>query len=96
MAAVLDNNTKASVHYAAEDVELSDGAASGSDVVDASVPSKYRGTEEDQMQMKIMGRTQETRRMFTAVTMLGFGSTMMTTWVCDSTYDCMACPGDTG
>ena len=85
MAAVFDNTTKTSVHYAAKDVELSDAAVSSDDVVDASVPSKYRGTEEDRLQMKIMGRTQETRRMFTAVTMLGFGSTMMTTWVRDFT-----------
>jgi amino acid transporter len=30
--------------------------------------------------MKVLGRTQETRRMFNAISMLGFGSTLMVTW----------------
>jgi len=30
--------------------------------------------------MKVLGRVQETRRMFTFVSMLGFGSTLMVTW----------------
>lgn len=30
--------------------------------------------------MKMLGRTQETRRVFTFVTILGFGSTLIVTW----------------
>lgn len=30
--------------------------------------------------MKVLGRVQETRRMFTFISMLGFGSTLMVTW----------------
>ena len=46
----------------------------------AHVPERWQGTEEDKHQMKVLGRTQETRRMFTFVSMLGFGSTLMVTW----------------
>lgn len=44
------------------------------------VSPKYQGTEADQAQMRTMGRLQETRRNFTFVTMLGFGSTLICTW----------------
>ncbi|KAK5109723.1 hypothetical protein LTR62_006563 [Meristemomyces frigidus] len=44
------------------------------------VPDRWRGTDEDRLQMKVLGRVQETRRMFTFVSMLGFGSTLMVTW----------------
>lgn len=50
------------------------------DLNKSHVPSKYRGTEADQAQMRTMGRLQETRRNFTFVTMLGFGSTLICTW----------------
>lgn len=44
------------------------------------VAAKYLGTEGDKVQMKMLGRTQETRRVFTFVTILGFGSTLIVTW----------------
>lgn len=44
------------------------------------ITAKYLGTEGDRLQMKILGRTQETRRVFTFVTILGFGSTLIVTW----------------
>ncbi|KAK4966430.1 hypothetical protein LTR42_011593 [Elasticomyces elasticus] len=53
------------------DRELQDGT---------KVKEKYQGTEGDKMQMKVLGRTQETRRIFTFISMLGFGSTLMVTW----------------
>ncbi|TKA63262.1 hypothetical protein B0A55_09621 [Friedmanniomyces simplex] len=56
-----------------EDHELQDGAKS-------HVEAKYMGTDGDKMQMKVLGRVQETRRIFTFVSMLGFGSTLMVTW----------------
>jgi len=43
------------------------------------VPSKYQGTVADQAHMRTMGRLQESRRNFTFVTMLGFGSTLICT-----------------
>ena len=39
--------------------------------------ARYVGTEADIADMKVLGWTQETRRIFTFVTMLGFGSTLM-------------------
>ena len=44
------------------------------------VPAKYHGTEGDRLQMKVLGRTQETKRVFTFLSILGFGSTLMVTW----------------
>lgn len=41
------------------------------DVIKDHVEVKYRGTEQDKLDMKVLGRTQETRRMFTAISMLG-------------------------
>lgn len=32
---------------------------------------RYRGTEADKLDMRVLGRTQETRRIFTAISMLG-------------------------
>lgn len=44
------------------------------------VSAKYLGTEGDKAHMRILGRTQETRRVFTFITILGFGSTLIVTW----------------
>jgi hypothetical protein len=44
------------------------------------VSAKYLGTEGDKAQMRRLGRTQETRRVFTFITILGFGSTLICTW----------------
>ena len=74
--AALNKEPKALADFAAHDVELQD-------VEQSHVPPKYRGTEEDRLQMKVLGRVQETRRMFNFITMLGFGSTLMVTWVRD-------------
>ncbi len=59
--------------FVTEDHELQDGPKS-------HVEEKYMGTDGDKLQMKVLGRTQETRRIFTFVSMLGFGSTLMVTW----------------
>jgi hypothetical protein len=53
--------------------DFQDGATS-------RVLAKYLGTEGDKAQMRMLGRTQETRRVFTFITILGFGSTMIVTW----------------
>jgi len=69
-----DQDVKSPAKSAATDeFEVQDG-------VQAHVPAKWRGTEEDRLQMKVMGRLQETRRNFTFISMLGFGSTLMVTW----------------
>jgi len=65
---------KPSASHTAKAIELPDGEH-------APVAVKYRGTEADVLQMKVLGRTQEVRRIFTFVSMLGFGSTLMVTWV---------------
>jgi hypothetical protein len=44
------------------------------------VSAKYLGTEGDKAQMRRLGRIQETRRVFTFITILGFGSTLICTW----------------
>ncbi|KAI7345199.1 amino acid transporter-like protein [Hortaea werneckii] len=44
------------------------------------VEAKYRGTAADQRDMKALGKTQELRRNFKFVTMLGFASTVMASW----------------
>lgn len=41
------------------------------DVMKDHVEHKYRGTEQDRLDMKVLGRAQETRRLFTAISMLG-------------------------
>lgn len=40
-------------------------------VVMDHVSPEYQGTNDDKLDMKVLGRAQETRRMFTAITMLG-------------------------
>ncbi|KAK3723780.1 hypothetical protein LTR37_001661 [Vermiconidia calcicola] len=49
-------------------------------VLEYHVEGKYEGTDQDKLDMKVLGRSQETRRMFTWITMLGFGSTLIVTW----------------
>jgi hypothetical protein len=46
------------------------------DVVKDHIEVKYQGTDEDKLDMKVLGRSQETRRMFSTISMLGFGSTL--------------------
>ena len=69
----LHNRSKDPSVAMAEDYQLQDSASS-------NVPEKYRGTAEDDFQMKVMGRVQELRRNLTFITMLGFGSTLICTW----------------
>ena len=47
------------------------GDDSSDDVIMEHIEPKYRGNESDKLDMKVLGRTQETRRMFTAISMLG-------------------------
>jgi hypothetical protein len=72
MAAV---NADAKGHTTVEEqgYDFQDGAKS-------RVSAKYLGTEGDKAQMRMLGRTQETRRVFTFITILGFGSTLIVTW----------------
>jgi hypothetical protein len=72
MAAV---NADAKGHTTVEEqgYDFQDGAKS-------CVSAKYLGTEGDKAQMRMLGRTQETRRIFTFITILGFGSTLIVTW----------------
>ncbi|KAK5725060.1 hypothetical protein LTR17_013259 [Elasticomyces elasticus] len=73
MAKAFDQDVKLSDTAVAEDVELRN--------VDTShIAPKYQGTEGDKVHMKTLGRDQETRRMFTFISMLGFGSTLIVTW----------------
>ncbi|KAK0770381.1 hypothetical protein LTR75_017497 [Friedmanniomyces endolithicus] len=48
--------------------------------VDATIPSKYRGTAADQRDMVVLGKKQVLRRNFKFGTMLGFASTVMASW----------------
>lgn len=73
MVGSMDKGTHVTAAYTGEDVELQDGART-------YVSPKYRGNDEDKLQMKVLGRVQETRRNFTFISMLGFGSTLMVTW----------------
>ncbi|KAK6436559.1 hypothetical protein LTR95_007251 [Oleoguttula sp. CCFEE 5521] len=45
---------------------------------DTHIAPKYQGTEADKHHMGVLGRIQETRRMFTFISMLGFGVTWET------------------
>ena len=67
-------NGKVSKHEAVVTAEDLDG------VVEYHVEKKFEGTDSDKLDMKILGRTQETRRIFSWITMLGFGSTLIVTW----------------
>ncbi len=61
-------------------VSMADEDSDSQDNASPDVPKKYRGTEADDFQMKVMGRVQELRRNFTFITILGFGSTLICTW----------------
>ena len=71
--ATIDADTKGPAIAEDQSYEAQDGAKS-------RVSAKYLGTEGDKAQMRILGRTQETRRVFTFITILGFGSTLIVTW----------------
>ncbi|KAK4890579.1 hypothetical protein LTR27_010741 [Elasticomyces elasticus] len=73
MAKAFDQDVKPSDTAVAEDVEPRDAETS-------HIAPKYRGTEGDKIHMRTLGRDQETRRMFTFISMLGFGSTLIVTW----------------
>jgi len=74
MAHLRGNESKAvSLVTTQNDVELQD-------MLESHVQHKYQGTEADKAQMRVMGRLQETRRNFTFITTLGFGSTLICTW----------------
>nr|OQO26121.1 hypothetical protein B0A51_04515 [Rachicladosporium sp. CCFEE 5018] len=47
---------------------------------DLHIAQEYQGTDADKRHMNILGRSQETRRMFTIISMPGFGSTLIVTW----------------
>lgn len=69
----MEHDGKTPANFNIEPLEMQD--------VDGPVPARWRGTEEDKLQMKVLGRTQETRRIFNFISMLGFNSTLMVTWV---------------
>ncbi|KAK6437800.1 hypothetical protein LTR95_006002 [Oleoguttula sp. CCFEE 5521] len=61
-------------------------------VDDSHIAPKYQGTEADKRHMNVLGRYQETRRMFTFISMLGFGSTLMLLHRADNITGCVAKP----
>ncbi|KAK0925344.1 hypothetical protein LTR57_004995 [Friedmanniomyces endolithicus] len=69
----IDRDGKSYGTTTAKDLELDD-------VNTSRIAPKYQGTEEDKVHMKTLGRKQETQRVFTFVTMIGFGSTLIVTW----------------
>ena len=71
--AAIDADTKGPTFAEEQGYDAQDGAKS-------RVSAKYLGTEGDKAQMRMLGRTQETRRVFTFITILGFGSTLIVTW----------------
>ena len=71
--AAMNADTKGPAIAEEQGYDAQDGAKS-------RVSAKYLGTEGDKAQMRILGRTQETRRVFTFITILGFGSTLIVTW----------------
>jgi hypothetical protein len=71
--AAIDADTKGPTFADEQGYDAQDGAKS-------RVSAKYLGTEGDKAQMRMLGRTQETRRVFTFITILGFGSTLIVTW----------------
>lgn len=71
MAMAYTQDVKPSAVVTAEDLDAN---------VEKHVEIQFRGTDEDKLDMKVLGRTQETRRIFNWITMLGFGSTLMVTW----------------
>jgi hypothetical protein len=73
MMAAIHANTKGPAIAEEQGYDAQDGAKS-------RVAAKYLGTEGDKAQMRMLGRTQETRRVFTFITILGFGSTLIVTW----------------
>lgn len=68
------------------DVNYKTRAASGEqayhtqDGAKSHVSARYLRTKGDKAQMRRLGRTQETRRVFTFITILGFDSTLIVTW----------------
>jgi len=73
MMAAIHADTKGPAIAEEQNYDVQDGAKS-------RVAAKYLGTEGDKAQMRMLGRTQETRRVFTFITILGFGSTLIVTW----------------
>lgn len=63
MAAIYEPDTKVNSAVEARDLSFHD-------VSGEHVEPKFRGTEEDRLDMKVLGRTQETRRIFTTISML--------------------------
>lgn len=49
-------------------------------VVDDSVPERYRGSDQDKHDMIVHGNRQETRRNFRLITMAGFASMVVCAW----------------
>ncbi|OQO11771.1 hypothetical protein B0A48_03498 [Cryoendolithus antarcticus] len=69
-----DDKRAAAATYSPNDPALYEGGAK------SAVEGKYQGNESDIRQMKVLGRTQETRRVFSFLSILGFGSTLIVTW----------------
>ena len=66
MAASFEEDVKTAVTATDEDPELQPQQAT-----ECHIAPKYQGTDEDKLHMRTLGRGQETRRMFTFVTLLG-------------------------
>lgn len=50
------------------------------DVVDHSIPERYRGTNADRSDMVVLGKRQVLRRNFKLLTMTGFASMVVCAW----------------
>ena len=50
------------------------------DAISPYIPKKFRGTANDQKDMQVLGKMQELRRNFKFITMVGFASTVMSSW----------------
>lgn len=58
-----------------------DGSSgSEDDVVANTVPERYRGTEVDHHDMRVLGRTQVLRRNFKTLGMIAFANSVMVMW----------------
>lgn len=77
----LDSMSKTEYDVHGSPLSASDEALCEDDfVVDPHVPEKYRGTENDKNDMRMLGKKQVLRRNFKGITMLGFASMVMVAW----------------
>lgn len=62
------------------DGHRTDESSSENVVVATTVPEKYRGTQVDHHDMRVLGRTQVLRRNFKSLGMVAFANSVMVMW----------------